>query len=208
MNPTTRRRIGVFGGTFDPVHLGHLVLAEQCREQGRLDEAWFMPANVPPHKQSQPLTRFDQRVEMVELAIAGNPAFRVEPIEGERSGPNYTADTLEELHRQHPEAEFFLLIGSDSLADLSHWYEPWRIVENASLLVMLRPDYPARSTEELRCEMHLPRSVPLHVEWVAAPPLISIASRDLRQRVVEGRSIRYLVPRAVECYIQEKRLYR
>jgi nicotinate-nucleotide adenylyltransferase len=208
MNPTTRRRIGVFGGTFDPVHLGHLVLAEQCREQGRLDEVWFMPANVPPHKQSQPLTRFDQRVEMVELAIAGNPAFRVEPIEGGRSGPNYTADTLEGLRRQHPEAEFFLLIGSDSLADLSHWYEPQRIVENASLLVMLRPDYPARSTEELRREMQLPGSAPLHVEWVAAPPLISIASRDLRQRVVEGRSIRYLVPRAVECYIQEKRLYR
>src|SRR5438105_3067980 len=97
-NVTERRgRIGLFGGTFDPVHLGHLILAEQCREQGQLDEVWFAPANLPPHKQGQPVTPFDRRAEMVELAIAGNAAFRVEPIEGERPGPNYTADTLEEL---------------------------------------------------------------------------------------------------------------
>jgi nicotinate-nucleotide adenylyltransferase len=202
------RRIGVFGGTFDPVHLGHLVLAEKCREQGRLDEVWFIPAGVPPHKQGLSISRFDQRVEMIELAIAGNAAFRVEPIESERPGPNYTADTLEELKRRHPAAEFFLLIGSDSLSDLPGWYQPRRIVENAGLLVMLRAQYPGHSPDELRAALALPESVPLRIEWVQAPPLIDIASRDLRRRVAEGRSIRYLVPRAVEIYIAEKHLYR
>jgi len=205
---TAKRRVGVFGGTFDPVHLGHLVLAEQCREQGRLDEVWFVPAAVPPHKQALALTRFDQRVEMIELAIAGNAAFRVEPIEGDRPGPNYTADTLAELRRRHADSEFFLLIGSDSLADLPGWYEPRRIVESAGLLVMLRVQHPAPPPGELRRTLGLPESVPLRVEWVQAPPLIDIASRDLRRRVAEGRSIRYLVPRAVEVYVHEKRLYR
>ena len=202
------RRVGVFGGTFDPVHLGHLVLAEQCREQGRLDEVWFVPAGVPPHKQGLAISRFEQRVEMIELAIAGNPAFRVEPIEAERPGPNYTADTLEELKRRQPATDFFLLIGSDSLADLPGWYEPRRIVASAGLLVMLRAQYPARPPEELRAALALPASVPLRVEWVQAPPLIDIASRDLRRRSAEGRSIRYLVPRAVEIYIADKHLYR
>lgn len=202
------RRVGVFGGTFDPVHLGHLVLAEQCREQGRLDEVWFVPAGVPPHKQAQPISRFEQRVEMIELAIAGNAAFRVEPIESERPGPNYTADTLEELKRRHPGTEFFLLIGSDSLSDLPGWYQPRRIIENAGLLVMLRAQYPACGAEELRAALALPPEVPLRIEWVQAPPLIDIASRDLRHRVAESRSIRYLVPRAVEIYVAEKHLYR
>jgi nicotinate-nucleotide adenylyltransferase len=202
------RRVGIFGGTFDPVHLGHLVLAEQCREQGRLDEVWFVPAAVPPHKQTQPISRFEQRVEMIELAIAGNVAFRVESIELERPGPNYTADTLEELKRRHPGTEFFLLIGSDSLSDLPMWYQPRRIVENAGLLVMLRAQYPPSGAEELRAALALPEEVPLRIEWVQAPPLIDIASRDLRRRIAEGRSIRYLVPRAVEIYIAEKHLYR
>ena len=202
------RRIGVFGGTFDPVHLGHLVLAEQCREQGRLDAVWFVPAGVPPHKLGLPITRFDQRAEMIELAIAGNSAFRVDALEAGRPGPHYTADTLEELARRHPADEFFLLIGSDSLADLPGWHEPQRIVRSARLLVMLRANHPARSAEELRTVLGLPDAVPLRVEWVQAPPLIDIASRDLRRRIAEGRSVRYLVPRAVEVYIAEKQLYR
>src|SRR5436190_5145440 len=97
-------RLGVFGGTFDPIHVAHLVLAEQCREQGRLDEVRFMVAARPPHKQ-QPLTPFAQRVEMLALAISGQPAFRIDELERDRPGPSYTADTLEELHRRQPDAE-------------------------------------------------------------------------------------------------------
>src|SRR4249920_1932114 len=97
-------RVGVLGGTFDPVHVGHLVIAEQCREQARLDQVWFSPSARPPHKPA--LTPFDRRSEMLQLAIAGNPAFRVEEIEKERAGPSYTADTLTELHRRHPEIDW------------------------------------------------------------------------------------------------------
>src|SRR5580692_11114015 len=95
-------RIGVFGGTFDPVHFGHLIMAEQCREQAALDQVWFVPSARPPHKVDQPLTPFAQRVEMLALALAGQPAFRVEEIEKDRPGPSYTADTLDDLSRFHP----------------------------------------------------------------------------------------------------------
>src|SRR5919199_5145855 len=111
-------RVGIFGGTFDPVHLGHLILAEQCREQGQLDQVWFIPAARPPHKQDQSLAPFAQRVEMLSLAIAGNPAFRIDELEKDRAGPSYTVDTLAELQRHHPGTEWFLLIGSDCLPDL------------------------------------------------------------------------------------------
>ena len=110
-------RIGIFGGTFDPVHLGHLILAEQAREQGRLDEVWFVPAPRPPQKDGRAITRFDVRVEMLELAIAGHPSFRVDPLEKDRTGPSYTVDTLIELHRRAPEHTYGLMIGGDSLVD-------------------------------------------------------------------------------------------
>ena len=132
-------RIGVFGGTFDPVHLAHLILAEQCREQGRLDQVWFVPAARPPHKHEGELTPFAQRVEMLRLALAGQPAFRVEELEKDRLGPSYTADTLDELDRRHPGNEWLLLVGTDTLRDLPTWHEPRRVVERAALLVMARP---------------------------------------------------------------------
>src|SRR5947209_4104124 len=108
-------RIGLFGGTFDPVHVGHLILAEQCREQARLDQVWFIPSARPPHKPDQVLSPFARRVEMLSLAIAGHSAFRVDELEDERPGPSYTVDTLEALRAQHSEGEFFWVIGSDCL---------------------------------------------------------------------------------------------
>src|SRR5688500_13567167 len=110
-------RIGIFGGTFDPVHIGHLILAEQAREQSKLDEVWFLLAARPPQKDGQGITPFAQRSEMLALAIAGHDAFRVEEIEKERPGPSYTIDTLKELKRRHPGHTFLLLVGGDSLAD-------------------------------------------------------------------------------------------
>lgn len=208
MASTTAKRIGVFGGTFDPVHLGHLILAEQCREQGRLDEVWFVPAGNPPHKQGQEVAPFDRRVEMIALATAGNPAFRIEPIEKEHDRPSFTADTLEALHRRHPDTELFLLIGSDSLADLPNWHDPVRVLQHATLLVMLRTTTPLITTEYLQASLKMPADMPLRLQSIAGPPLIDISSRDLRQRIADGRSIRYLTTRAVECYIQEKGLYR
>jgi nicotinate-nucleotide adenylyltransferase len=200
------QRIGIFGGTFDPVHLAHLIMAEQSREQGQLDQVWFVPAARPPHKQDRPCTPFAQRVEMLALAIAGQPAFRVEELEKDRPGLSYTADTLTEVCRQHPEDAFFLLVGSDTLADLPHWHAPVRVIESAGLLVWVRPSSTALSADELRTRLRLPESVPLNLQIIRGP-LIDISSSDLRQRAREGRSLRYLVPRAVECYLQEKHLY-
>src|SRR4051794_36703914 len=146
-------RVGIFGGTFDPVHVGHLILAEQARDHARLDEVWFVPAPRPPQKEGQSITRFDQRVEMLELALAGNPAFRIDPIEKERPGPSYTADTLAELKARHPSHAFFLLLGGDALADLPGWSQPRRIVESAGLVVMARPGTPLVSAEEIEAKV-------------------------------------------------------
>jgi nicotinate-nucleotide adenylyltransferase len=201
------RRVGVFGGTFDPVHLAHLVVAEQCREQGRLDEVWFVPSARPPHKLDRPLTPFGQRVEMLALALAGNAAFRIDQSEKDRPGPSFTADTLDDFRRRHADCEFFLVIGSDTLKDLPGWRDPARVVEAATLLVVARPHNPVPSPEQVRAALGLPGEVPLRLQVVQAP-LIDVASRDLRDRAAHGRSLRYLVPRAVECYIEDKHLYR
>ena len=197
--------IGIFGGTFDPVHLGHLILAEQCREEARLDRVLFIPAARPPHKLEQPLTPFAQRVDMLALAIAGNPAFRIDEREKDRPGPSYTVDTLEELHGQHLADQLTLLIGSDTLADLAHWRAPERIGRLADILVMVRPGWPITSLEEARTALQLPAE--LRLAYLVQAPRIDISSRDLRQRAAAGRSLRYLVPRAVECYLQTHRLY-
>jgi nicotinate-nucleotide adenylyltransferase len=203
----TKPRIGIFGGTFDPVHLGHLIMADQCREQGQLDQVWFIPAARPPHKQDRPLTPFVHRVEMLALAVAGMPAFRVDELEKNRPGPSYTAETLQELQGRHPDKQFALLLGADCLPDLPSWKNPTGILELAELLVFSRPGWPVRTVDEIRQSLGLAPEAPLRLRAIDAP-LIDIASRDLRQRVGQKRSIRFLVPRAVECYIEEKKLYR
>jgi nicotinate-nucleotide adenylyltransferase len=202
MPPASNQRVAVFGGTFDPIHLAHLIMAEQCREQARMDQVWFVPAARPPHKVEGELTPFAQRVEMLNLAIAGQPDFRVEELEKDRPGPGYTAVTLEELHRRHPEHEWLLVIGGDALRDLSGWYQPDRIVALAELLVMPRSGADMPPVEELRARLG-----PAARVQIVNVPLIGISSTEVRQRLREGRSVRYLVPRAVEAYIRDKHLY-
>lgn len=199
-------RVGVFGGTFDPVHLAHLILAEQCRDQAQLEQVLFVPAALPPHKQTKPLTSFAQRVEMLELAISGNSAFHVEQLEKDRAGPSYTVDTLTQLRAARPADDFFFILGSDSVRDLPMWYQPRRILELAALLVFVRADYPAFSERELRAALKLEDEFPLRYQIVDAP-LITISSTDIRRRLTEGRSVRYMFPRAVEAYIADKGLY-
>jgi nicotinate-nucleotide adenylyltransferase len=199
-------RVGVFGGTFDPVHVGHLIFAEQARDQAGLDLVRFIPAARPPHKPDHLLTHFDHRAEMLSLALAGNSAFLVDQCENARAGPSYTVDTLESLHHAMPEAAFCLLVGSDCLPDLVHWRAPRRIAELAELVVMPRPGWsvdsfinsaPGRALEGV-----------LRLRQLVDSPQVEIASHDLRLRIASGRSVRYLVPRAVECYISTHRLYR
>jgi nicotinate-nucleotide adenylyltransferase len=190
-------RVGVFGGSFDPVHFAHLILAEQCREQAALDRVLFVLAPRPPHKLDKAITAYRHRREMLELAIAGYPVFQISDLERDRTGPSYTVDTLHELQNQQPADEFFLIIGSDSLRDLPSWREPAEIAKLATLLVVDRPDAPA------------PAELPIYFRMQRiASPLMEISSTDIRQRVQAGRSIRYLTPRAVECYIEAHGLYR
>ncbi len=134
--------LGLFGGSFDPVHYGHLLLAECCREQLSLDQVWFMPAATPPHKQDAKLSEGAKRVDMLRLATGGEPAFVVSTMELERGGVSYTVDTLAAMHSQMPDSELFLLLGSDSLADLPTWRGPERICELAIPVAVRRAGGP------------------------------------------------------------------
>jgi nicotinate-nucleotide adenylyltransferase len=186
--------------------LGHLILAEQCREQARLDRVLFVPAARPPHKPDRTLTAFHTRVEMLTLAISGNPAFQVDELENDRPGPSYTVMTLEELKKRDPDADLRLILGGDSLVDLPLWYQPRRILELAGLLIVGRPGWSAPSERDLKSSLSLADDFPLRIEVIECPQ-IAIASRDLRKRIADGKSVRYQLPRAVEAYIAEKELY-
>jgi nicotinate-nucleotide adenylyltransferase len=200
-------RIGVFGGTFDPVHYGHLLIAEQAREQAELDQVWFVPAARPPHKADRPVSSFDRRAEMLSLAIAGQEdKFRVLPIEKDRPGPSFTADTLDALHAEHPHHDWFLLLGADALKDVPGWHDPLRIIDRATILVAGRPGHIVWSSAELAAALGVDvKRVRLRTVEV---PLIEISSQDLRRRSAEGRSLLFQLPRAVEVYVKEKKLYR
>lgn len=191
-------RLGLYGGTFDPIHLGHLILAEACREACALDRIWFVVAGAPPHKPGG-RTDVNHRIEMVRLAIAGNPAFEVSEIETRRPGPHYSVETLETIALEQPGDDLFFLIGADSLVDLPTWRSPERILELASLIVANRPGFEPAWFEPPRHARPI-RSVTI--------PPIGIASNDIRRRRLEGRSIRYQVPRAVEAYMDAHGLYR
>jgi len=208
--PDKRRRsmrIGIFGGTFDPIHFGHLLLAESCREQLRLDEVWFVPAAIPPHKREQHLSTPAARNEMLKLAIGGNEAFRVSEIELLRDGVSYTVDTLAEIKRQRPEAELFLLVGADTLHDLPNWREPERVCTLAIPAAVCRPGSPEPSYDAVAKLVSPERLAEIQSHRVDMPP-IGISSRDLRRRAAEGLSLRYQTPRAVEKYIETHGLYR
>lgn len=200
-------RLGLFGGTFDPVHLGHLILAELCREQCRLDEVWFVPAAEPPHKKRPDLTPPDKRVEMLRLAIGGHEAFSVCTREIERGGLSYTVDTLHELAIEDATRQLFFLLGGDSLADLPRWREPARICELAIPVVVSRPGTPPLDYGAL-AEIVAPRRLAEIRAHQVEMPQIGISSREIRRRVAAGLSIRYQTPRAVEKYIEAAKLYR
>ena len=200
-------RIGVFGGTFDPIHLGHLVLAEQCREQCELDEVWFVPAALPPHKQDAVISPAKIRSEMIEFAISGNPQFKLSRIELDRVGPSYTVTTLEQLHAEDPARELFLLVGADSIRDMWTWREPQRILELATIVAVNRGrDTPEGTEAQQKLIDSLAGISTSQLRFVQMPG-IDVSATDIRRRVAAGQSIRYLVSRAVEMYIRESRIY-
>ncbi|MBJ7306032.1 MAG: nicotinate (nicotinamide) nucleotide adenylyltransferase [Gemmataceae bacterium] len=200
-------RLGIFGGTFDPVHFGHLALAEECLAAANLDELWLVPAASPPHKGGKKLSRFDQRKEMLELAIAGNEKFKVEPMEADRPGPSFTIDTLLEIHKRKPNDELFLIIGGDSALEFSTWKDPAKIASLATIIVRIRPGFSMPTEQEFISQLGKELGVVPKVIFVAGPPFLDVSSSLLKERVSNNKSIRYLLPRAVEVYIQQKKLY-
>jgi nicotinate-nucleotide adenylyltransferase len=200
-------RLGIFGGSFDPVHYGHLLLAECCREQCGLEEVWFVPAAVAPHKQHATLTAPAHRVEMLRLATGGQGAFDVSTRELDRGGLSYTVDTLAEIHADRPTDELFLLLGADSLADLPNWREPARICELALLVVVQRPGAVEPDFAALAPLVSAERLESIRRQRVEMPA-IGLSASEIRSRVSARQSIRYRTPRAVERYIQTHGLYR
>lgn len=198
-------RIGVFGGSFDPVHYGHLRLAEACREAARLDLVLFMPAATAPHKRDVPLASAKDRVEMLKLAIGGHESFGVSELELERGGVSYTVDTLTELTKVHAGAELFLLMGADTFLDLPNWREPQRVIELALPLVVRRGGMAAPG-EAAFSWIAEPRRSEIR-EAMVAMPASEISSSGIRRLVQEGKSVRYLLPRGVEKYLQVQGLY-
>ena len=197
-------RLGIFGGTFDPVHYGHLLLAEQCREQCRLDQVWFIPAGIPPHKLAQTLASGKARAEMLELAVAGHESLFVDRRELERSDPCYTVDTLAGLKAEDASRDLFFLMGADSLAEFPTWREPLRIVELAQLAVVNRAGAAAVDPKSWQASLGEPLMSRIQFVTISG---VDFSSSDIRRRIHAGRSIRYMVPRAVECYIETHGLY-
>lgn len=203
MRPEPGRRIGVLGGTFDPIHLGHLILGEAACQELALARVIFVPAGEPWRKAGLELAPAHHRLAMVQLAIAENDRFAVSTVEVDRPGPSYIVDTLAALQEElGPQADLLFILGRDSLADLPHWREPQSIIALARLAVGERPGWPPTNDE-------LERAVPgILARIVTFPmPAVEISSSEIRRRCREGRSIRYLVPAAVAEYISAQGLY-
>jgi len=200
-------RIGVLGGTFDPIHVGHLIIAETVRDEMALDKVLFIPAAGPPHKQHLPITAAADRLELVRLAVEGNPAFEPSDIEIERGGVSYTIETVEALRRSYgDETALFFIIGADTVAELPTWKDIDHLVHLCTFVVAARPGH--------RIEDMLSEAIGLAPEtrqrvfrhYIDAV-LVDISSTDLRARLAEGRSVRYRLPEAVERTIRAKGLY-
>ena len=184
------KKIGIFGGTFDPIHHGHLLLARDALEQLQLDSLLFIPAACSPHKLGQQPAAADLRAEMIRAAIAGEPRFCLDELELTRPAPSYSIETVEELKRREPDSDFIYLIGEDNVAQLPTWH---RFAEMEKVVQFVVLDRSGLKTEH---------------RYPALRRHLDISASDIRNRVASGRSIRYLVPPAVEAIIRERQLYR
>ncbi len=220
---TPSSRIGLLGGTFDPVHFGHLRMAEEAREVAGLDEVWLIPSGQPPHRPDGPVASPADRCKMLRLAIENAPGLRVEPVELERAGPSFTIDTLRELDRRHPGKAFALILGFDAFREIHFWREFDAVLGAVDLVVTSRPPDVVVHGEDGQHFSRLPIAVTrsffydehirgyLHgsghrLEFVPVTAL-DVSSSDLRRRLGEGLSIRYLVPDATLAFIEESGLY-
>lgn len=198
------KKIGIMGGTFNPIHNGHLFLAEYAYEQIGLDSILFMPSKKPPHKASLEVASSEDRRKMTELAIQDNPHFELSALELEREGVTFTCDTLAELTLEHPDTEYYFIIGADSLFQITEWKTP-QIVFNMCTVVAAGRNHLSKSRMEQQVKK-------LHEEYGASiilldMPTIEISSAQIRERIISGKSIRYFVPSQVRSYIEAYGLY-
>ena len=212
-------RIGIFGGTFNPIHIGHLRSAEEVRERQKLDRVLFVPTASPPHKRTSQLAPAGHRLAMVRRAIAGNPAFRASRIEIDRPGRSYSVDTLDALRQAQPRDRFAFILGVDAFKDISTWREHSRLFSLCDLIVTSRPDYemdtlaasiPVAARKEFCYRRY--RNVLEHRSGhcIVFQPIsdFAVSASDIRRRVARRQSIRYLVLPSTERYIIQERLYR
>lgn len=201
------RKAGILGGTFDPIHTGHLIMAENAREEAGLERVLFVPARKPPHKLDRSICGMEHRLEMVRLAICDNPCFEISEIESARLEESYSVDTVEQLKKANPGTEFYFIIGSDSLLELHKWCEPERLVQLCEFVVAVRPedDLERIQRSDLGLSSEAVEKLTRHV--ITSNP-IGISASQIRKRVAQGRSIKYLVPAEVEQYIKEHNLYK
>jgi nicotinate-nucleotide adenylyltransferase len=192
-------KIGIMGGTFDPIHLGHMIAAESAREAAGLDEVWFIPTFMPPHKQNLSIASAEQRLAMVQLAIADHPFFRVVDYEITRGGTSYTADTVQYLRQLHPKLLFYYIIGADMVMYLPKWVRIEEIIKDVSFIGLQRPGF------EFEIEQ-LPEELAAKVQ-LAEMPLIDISSTAIRERKRLRQSVRYLVCENVRLYMEANHLY-
>lgn len=192
-------RIGIMGGTFDPIHIGHLLAAESVRTRVQLDEVWFMPTAVPPHKSNAPKASPEERLQMVRLAVKDNPFFHPFDYELRKGGVSYSIETMTDLRTQYPDHHFYYIIGGDMVQYLPKWVRIEEMVHLVQFIGLHRPGY----TVDLA---KLPDSIANAVTMIEMP-LIDISSTYIRNRCHAGSSIRYWVPNAVEAFIRERKLY-
>lgn len=191
-------RVGLLGGTFDPIHIGHLLLAEQARDRMQLDQVWFVPVANPPHKAERGITAAHHRWNMVTMAIANHPTFIAKKMELDRGGISYTIDTIEALYQEDDSHQYFLIVGGDSVYSLPSWVQIEQILERVSVIALMRPNTPP---------IELPTWIRERVSWLHHAVTIYLSSSYLRAQLQEGRSIRYLVPDPVYQYMKEHQLY-
>jgi nicotinate-nucleotide adenylyltransferase len=195
-------RVGIFGGAFNPPHIGHLVCAQEALLQLELDRVVFMPVGEAPHREIEGDPGAEARLEMVELAVAGDERFATSRMELDRAGPSYTSDTLAQLHEESPDDELFLILGGDQAAALASWHEPEKVLERATVAVFERASWGRNAIVIKIGRLAGARNV-RYLDM----PMIQVSSSGIRRRVREGTPIRYLVPDNVASYIEEKALY-
>ena len=197
-------KIGIIGGTFDPVHNGHLAIADEAVSRLALEEVLFVPAGRPWLKADQPVTAVAHRAEMVRRAIAGSPCYQLSTVEIDRPGPSYAVDTIAELRRQYGTgADLYFILGWDSLSELPRWHQPARLIDLCYLVAVPRPGQAAPDLDSL--EAHVP-GISQRVILMDRP-MVDISATDIRQRVALGQTVDHLVPEPVAQYIRQHRLY-